>query len=132
MKLLKSLTAFVAAAALTAGAAVSVSGAAEPSAPSAPSAHEQELQLPDLGSPATAAVTLDEEYQVGRQWAYQMRSKGLVLEDPEVTDYVQQIGHSLSSRAEEGQHQFNYAVVRDNAINAFAMPGGFIMINSGL
>ena len=58
-------------------------------------------------------MTLEEEYQVGRQWACQMRSKGLVLEDPEVTDYIQQIGHSLSSRAEEGQHQFNYSVVRD-------------------
>jgi predicted Zn-dependent protease len=142
MKLLKSLTAFVVVAAFAGATAVSVSGAAEPPTPSAPStplpappapsAHEQELDLPDLGSPATAAVSLDEEYQVGRQWAYEMRSKGLVLEDPEVTDYIQQLGHSLSSRAEEGQHQFNYAVVRDNVINAFAMPGGFIMINSGL
>ena len=38
----------------------------------------------------------------------------------------------LSSRAEEGQHQFYYFVVRDPVINAFAMPGGFIAINSGL
>ena len=56
----------------------------------------------------------------------------MVLEDPEVSDYIQEIGHSLSSHAEEGQHQFNYFVVRDPAINAFAMPGGFIAINSGL
>src|ERR1700744_4041627 len=113
MKLLKSLTAFVVVAALAGGTAVSGSGAAEPSGPSAPgappappgpSAHEQELELPDLGSPATAAVTLDEEYQVGRQWAYQMRSKGLVLEDPEISDYIQQICHSLLSHAEEGHH----------------------------
>jgi beta-barrel assembly-enhancing protease len=124
MKLLKSLTGFVAAALLAAGSAVSVAG--DPSAP------QQEQDLPDLGSPATAAVSLEEEYQVGRQWAYEMREKGLVLEDPEVSDYIQQVGHSISSRAEEGQHQFNYAVVRDPVINAFAMPGGFIMINSGL
>jgi beta-barrel assembly-enhancing protease len=91
-----------------------------------------EQDLPDLGSPATAAVSLDEEYQVGKMWARQMRAQGLVLEDPEVSDYIQEIGHSLSSHAEEGQHQFNYFVVRDNAINAFAMPGGFIAINSGL
>src|SRR5271154_1082025 len=126
MKLLKSLTAFVVAAALAAGTGVSVSWAAQPGAP------QQEQDLPDLGSPATAAVSLDEEYQVGRQWAYQMRAQGLVLEDPEVTDYIQQLGHSLSSHAEEGQHQFNYAVIRDPVINAFAMPGGFIMLNSGL
>jgi len=127
MKSLKSLAAFVAAALLAAGSGVSVCLAGDP-----PSAHQQEQDLPDLGSPATAAVSLEEEYQVGRQWAYQMREKGLVLEDPEVSDYIQQVGHSISSRAEEGQHQFNYAVVKDLAINAFAMPGGFIMINSGL
>ena len=61
-----------------------------------------------------------------------MRDSGLILEDPEVSEYIQDIGHRLSSHAEEGQHQFYYFVVRDPAINAFAMPGGFIAINSGL
>lgn len=101
-----------------------------PVAPPASTAAEQ--QLPDLGSPATAAVSLEEEYQVGLMWARQMRAQGLVLEDPEVSAYIQEIGHSLSSHAEEGQHQFNYFVVKDPVINAFAMPGGFIAINSGL
>ncbi len=122
MTLWKSLPAI--AAAIAVGASTSVGWAAGLSA--------TEQDLPDLGSPATAAVSLDEEYQVGQMWARQMRAQGLVLEDPEVTDYIQAIGHSLSSRAEEGQHQFNYFVVRDPVINAFAMPGGFIAINSGL
>jgi predicted Zn-dependent protease len=126
MQLLKSLAAFLAIAAFAAATSASVSWAADPAAP------QQEQDLPDLGSPATAAVSLEEEFQVGQAWARQMRAQGLVLEDPEVTDYIQQLGHSLSSHAEEGQHQFNYAVVRDPNINAFAMPGGFIMINSGL
>jgi len=112
------------AAAFTVGASMNVGWAAGPSA--------TDQELPDLGSPATAAVSLEEEYQVGRMWARQMRAQGLVIEDPEVSDYIQEIGHSLSSHAEEGEHQFNYFVVRDPAINAFAMPGGFIAINSGL
>ncbi len=124
MRLLKSLTAFLAVAVLAAGSGVSVVWAAGPSA--------AEQDLPDLGSPATAAVSLEEEYQVGQMWARQMRAQGMVLEDPEISDYIQTVGHSLSSHAEEGQHQFNYFVVRDPAINAFAMPGGFIAINSGL
>ena len=122
MTLWKSLPAITAAIAV--GASTSVGWAAGLSA--------TEQDLPDLGSPATAAVSLDEEYQVGQMWARQMRAQGIVLEDPEVTDYIQAIGHSLSSHAEEGQHQFNYFVVRDPVINAFAMPGGFIAINSGL
>ncbi len=126
MKLLKFLAAFAAVAAFAVAGTLSVCQAADPSAP------QQEQDLPDLGSPATAAVSLEEEFQVGQAWARQMRARGLVLEDPEVTEYIQQLGHSLSSHAEEGQHQFNYAVIRDPVINAFAMPGGFIMINSGL
>src|SRR5580658_6358520 len=122
MRAWRPLTAWMAAIAV--GASVSVGWAAGQSA--------TEQDLPDLGSPATAAVSLDEEYQVGMMWARQMRAQGHVIEDPEVSDYIQEIGHSLSSRAEEGQHQFNYFVVRDPVINAFAMPGGFIAINSGL
>ena len=88
--------------------------------------------LPELGSPANAAVSLEDEYQAGLGWFREMGKTGSVMEDPEVSDYIQEIGHSLSSRAEEGQHQFYYFVVRDPAINAFAMPGGFVAINSGL
>jgi predicted Zn-dependent protease len=130
MRLLKAITVLAVAAAV--GAGVSVAWSAGLAAGQAPSPAEQEQQLPDLGSPATAAVSLEEEYQVGQAWARQMRAQGMVLEDPEVSDYIQTIGHSLSSHAEEGQHQFNYFVVRDPVINAFAMPGGFIAINSGL
>lgn len=94
------------------------------------SATDQEL--PELGSPANAAVSLEDEYQAGLGWFRQMDKSGAVLEDPEVSDYIQHLGHSLSSHAEEGQHQFYYFVVKDPVINAFAMPGGFVAIDSGL
>src|SRR5271155_3530698 len=126
MSLLKSVSAFVVAAA--ASASVGIGWATGVGTGS--SAVDQDL--PDLGSPATAAVSLDEEYRVGLGWFASMRQTGQILEDPEVSDYIQEIGHSLSSRAEEGQHRFNYFVVRDPVVNAFAMPGGFIAINSGL
>ncbi len=92
--------------------------------------------LPELGSPANAAVSLDDEYQAGLGWFRQIEQTGAVLEDPEISDYIQEIGHTLSSRAdidtEAGQHQFYYFVMREPVINAFAIPGGFIAINSGL
>jgi predicted Zn-dependent protease len=122
MKRWMPLIAFVAA--LVASSSVSVGWAAGFSA--------TDQDLPDLGSPANAAVSLEDEYSAGLGWFRQMNQSGVVLEDPEVSDYIQEIGHSLSSRAEEGQHQFYYFVVRDPVINAFAMPGGFIAINSGL
>jgi predicted Zn-dependent protease len=122
MKLGKSLTAFMAA--LVVGSSVSLGWAAGVSA--------TDQDLPELGSPANAAVSLEDEYQAGLGWFRQMGQGGTVLEDPEVSSYIQQIGHTLSSRAEEGQHQFYYFVVRDPVINAFAMPGGFVAIDSGL
>jgi predicted Zn-dependent protease len=88
--------------------------------------------LPELGSPANAAISLDDEYRVGLMIVRGMRDTGQILEDPEVAEYIQELGHRLSSHAEEGQHQFNYFVVRDPQINAGAWPGGFIAVNSGL
>src|SRR6202789_617490 len=126
MSVLKSLSAFAAAAAVS--ASVSVGWAAGVGTGS--SAADQDL--PDLGSPATAAVSLDDEYRAGLGWFSSMRQTGVVLEDPEVEDYIQEIGHSLSSHAEEGQHRFYYFVVKDPVVNAFAMPGGFVAIDSGL
>src|SRR6195256_417076 len=126
MSLLKSLSAFAAAAAVS--ASVSVGWAAGLGTGS--SAVDQDL--PDLGSPATAAVSLEEEYRAGLGWFSSVLQTRKILEDPENSDYVKQIGHSLSSHAEEGQHQFYYFVMKDPVINAFAMPGGFIAIDSGL
>src|SRR5450631_1452481 len=126
MSLLKSLCAFAAAAMVSAGVSVGWATGVGTSS----SAVDQDL--PDLGSPATAAVSLEDEYRAGLGWFSSMRQTGQVLEDPEVSDYIQEIGHSLSSRAEEGQHQFYYFVLKEPIINAFAMPGGFIAINSGL
>src|ERR1017187_8934269 len=122
MKLWPSLSAFTMALCMSASASVGWAAGA--------SASDQDL--PELGSPANAAVSLEDEYQAGLGWFRQMGQGGTVLEDPEVSSYIQQIGHTLSSRAEEGQHQFYYFVVRDPVINAFAMPGGFVAIDSGL
>jgi predicted Zn-dependent protease len=130
MSLLKSLFAFAGAAAVAASMGVGWAAGVQAGIGGGPGATDQDL--PDLGSPATAAVSLEEEYRAGLGWFASIRQTGQVLEDPEVEDYIQEIGHSLSSRAEEGQHQFYYFVLKDPVVNAFAMPGGFIAIQSGL
>jgi predicted Zn-dependent protease len=85
-----------------------------------------------LGSPANAVVSIEEEYRAGLGYVNEIRNTGLILTDPEVSQYAQDIGHTLSSHAEEGQHRFYYFVVKDPEVNAFAVPGGFVAINSGL
>jgi len=88
--------------------------------------------LPDIGSPAEAMMTLDDEYQIGRMIVRGLRDQDQILEDPEVTEYVRSIGYRLSSQAHDGAQRFNFFMVRDNTINAFALPGGFIGVNTGL
>ena len=122
MSILKTLGSFVAAAAV--GASVSVGWAQ--------GVGSGRQDLPDLGSPANAAVSIEDEYHVGLSYVAQIRETGLILNDPEISQYAQEIGHSLSSHAEEGEHQFYYMVIRDPDVNAEAIPGGFVIINSGL
>lgn len=55
-----------------------------------------------------------------------------VVQDVEVTDYVQALGNKLTAASPDKQQKFNFFVVQDNSINAFAMPGGVIGVHTGL
>jgi predicted Zn-dependent protease len=88
--------------------------------------------LPDIGSPAQAMLTLEDERQIGRMIVRGLRDSDQILEDPEVSEYIQSVGGKLSSQAHDGTQRFTFFTVRDNTINAFALPGGFVGINSGL
>ncbi|HEY4367285.1 MAG TPA: M48 family metalloprotease [Steroidobacteraceae bacterium] len=88
--------------------------------------------LPDIGSPAGAMITLSDEYQVGRMIVRGLRDSDQILEDPEVSEYIQSLGSRLSSEAHEGAQKFTFFVDREPVINAFALPGGFIGVNAGL
>src|SRR6516164_8679024 len=74
--------------------------------------------LPDMGSPAAAVLSQSDEYPL--------------IEDPEVSEYINSVGMRLASQSAEGGRYFQYFVIKDTAINAFAVPGGFIFINAGL
>jgi predicted Zn-dependent protease len=126
MSVLKSITAFLAAAAV----ALSVSVAYAQGVTQSTKGANQDL--PELGSPANAAISIEDEYHAGLAYVNEIRKSGVIITDPEVSQYAQEIGHSLSSQAEEGQHQFYYFVIREPTVNAFAIPGGFVAIHSGL
>jgi predicted Zn-dependent protease len=98
----------------------------------APVASAGQDDLPDIGSPAEAAISLDDEYRIGRMIMRGLRDSEQIVEDPEVAQYIDSIGHRLSSGAQEGNRRFSFFVVKDTDINAFALPGGFIGVNAGL
>ena len=89
-------------------------------------------ELPDFGSPADSAITRTQEAQLGRSIYAQLRNSGSIMEDPLVTEYIQGIGSRLAGHANDGGQNFEFFLVDDPAINAFALPGGYIGVNSGL
>jgi beta-barrel assembly-enhancing protease len=88
--------------------------------------------LPDLGSGANAILTRADEYQIGRMVVRDLRSQNLLLDDAESADYLQNLGDRIGVEAQDGQQRLTFLPVRDNSLNAFALPGGFIGIHSGL
>ena len=83
--------------------------------------------LPDIGSPASSTLSIDDEFHIGLQVMRQLRGEGQVIEDPECTEYLQALGSRIVAQATgDSAQRFTFFFVRDNTINAFALPGGFI------
>ena len=91
-----------------------------------------DIRLPDMGSPADAILTKTTEAQIGRAIMRDIRRSGQVVEDPQITEYINEIGHRIAAQTNEGDHDFTFFVVDDNRVNAFALPGGYIGIHTGL
>lgn len=88
--------------------------------------------LPDLGDVSQAAINPIQERQIGQQSMMQIRASKQFLNDPEINDYLNQIGNKLVEFSNEPSLGFEFFAVNDYGVNAFAMPGGFIGVNAGL
>jgi predicted Zn-dependent protease len=89
-------------------------------------------ELPDLGNPADAVMSQSDEYRIGLTVVRQLREQGQILDDPEITEYIQALGSRVAAQATDGSQRFTFLVIKDPSINAFALPGGFIGVNQGL
>jgi predicted Zn-dependent protease len=89
-------------------------------------------ELPDLGEAARSAVTMAEENQVGRDVMREIRADKDFLDDPDINEYLGTLGDRLVASSSAPYRQIDFFVVKDPMINAFALPGGHIGINTGL
>ncbi|WP_225907477.1 M48 family metalloprotease [Leptolyngbya sp. BL0902] len=71
------------------------------------------------------------ESVLGQQVADQVKRQLPIVTDPEVRDYVNEIGHKLAALAGRDEFNYSFEVVMDENLNAFALPGGKIFINAG-
>ena len=88
--------------------------------------------LPELGDASQGALSPQQERQIGEQSMHQIRADKAYLDDTEVNDYLNQLGYQLVANSASPQQEFEFFAINDSAINAFALPGGFIGVNSGL
>jgi predicted Zn-dependent protease len=98
----------------------------------APALAARAQNLPDLGESAQAQLTPQAERRIGETIMREIRRDPDYLDDPEVQDYVRQVGYRLAAASPEARQEFEFFVVRDRTVNAFALPGGFIGIHTGL
>ena len=75
--------------------------------------------------------SLEKQIEMGRQYSQQVESSTKLVTDPEITEYVNRIGQNLV-RNSDAQVPFTIKVVDTDDINAFALPGGFFYVDSGL
>jgi predicted Zn-dependent protease len=94
--------------------------------------YSQELDLPDIGSPADALLSKNLEDQIGRQIFNSLVAAGAIISDPELQEYIQDIGMRLVGNSNSNDQRFQFFLVDDPIINAFALPGGYIGIHTGL
>jgi predicted Zn-dependent protease len=88
--------------------------------------------LPDLGGPAEVTLSRADEAQIGQMVLKQIRDAHLLLDDPEVKDYLQGLGMRLASEAHDPDQQFHYECLNDPEINSFATFGGYVFMFTGL
>jgi len=75
--------------------------------------------------------SLEREIAMGKQFAQQVESSAKLVQDPVVTEYVNRIGQNLV-RNSDAKVPFTIKVIDSDEINAFALPGGFFYVNTGL
>ncbi|MDH3872013.1 MAG: M48 family metalloprotease, partial [Gammaproteobacteria bacterium] len=90
------------------------------------------MDLPSIGDSSGSVISPEQEQQLGAAFMRQLRSSGIILEDLEITNYIESLGQRLTVNSEDPARRFTFFVVNEPSINAFAGPGGYIGIHTGL
>src|SRR5580700_1566824 len=84
----------------------------------------------DIGS-GINFYSLEKEIALGKQLAQEVERQAKVIDDPTIAEYVNRVGQNLV-RNSDAKVPFTIKVLDTEEVNAFALPGGFFFVNSGL
>jgi beta-barrel assembly-enhancing protease len=98
-----------------------------------PTAAQVNLTLPDLGDSSQSGLSPAQERKIGEEVMREIRFQEVsYLDDAELEDYLNTLGNRLVSASTLRGQEFTFFLLKDPSINAFAMPGGYIGVHTGL
>lgn len=84
------------------------------------------------GKRSVILISTAEEVEIGKQMAQEVESKEDVLDDPVVQSYVSQVGKKIAGVSDRKDLVWHFKAIRNKEINAFALPGGYVYVYTGL
>lgn len=88
--------------------------------------------LPDLGDVSQSSFSPAQERRLGERIMSEIRRDRSFYDDAEATDFINSLGNRLVTRGSDTRQAFDFFLINENNINAFALPGGFIGVHTGL
>lgn len=95
-------------------------------------AQSPRIELPDMGSSAGGLLAPGEERRIREELTRELYRLGLVIEDPLLEAYLEELGYRLVAASDAYANDFRFLLLRLRTINAFAAPGGLIATHAGL
>jgi len=90
------------------------------------------IALPDMGAVANNLMSAADERRLGQAFMRSVRRSAKVMDDPLLSEYIQDLGNRLVGHSSFSGKQFTFFLVEDPQVNAFAGPGGYIGVHTGL
>lgn len=90
-----------------------------------------QIDLPQMGDSSGSIISPHEEKKLGEAFMRELRRSVSLIDDPESVEYIQALGYKIAAQAQY-PGEFTFFIVDEPSINAFAAPGGYIGIHSGL
>ncbi len=99
---------------------------------SAGASAQDSVRLPEMGSTTTRVLSPEEERTFATDIERYFRANDMLIEDPFIVDYIEDMSYRLVSYSTRNQSDFHFFVLKNPTINAFAAPAGVIGLHSGL
>lgn len=95
-------------------------------------AESNKNKLPEIGAAGFSVLSIDKEQDIGDAIMRQLRASQPIVNDPVLDEYINSLGNKMVQNAEGVNYSFEFFILNNNELNAFAFFGGHIGIHTGL